>query len=442
MMRALVAVGLLALLVVPTTSAQDPEIEAVVYDLFVQVTPADMVFEPGCGGGRFETLPSGTGFRFFEGAESGDDTADTSFGGFASTGCGRAIYNAVIPAGLDHYHVRFNASRSVENFEVSSGTNPVQEIQVLNMQGGEVLSNQYFAPTDPSRTSEFIDPSPSFRTPGLTEAQFVWYFDDPGIGGGLPVPDALSGTAFEATVHSIEIEYSSVPAVASSIQSAKARASGSLVEKQSITATIDQATFDEFGVSVRVQTEAGFAFESVTLPDGRVLTEGATRFASGAHGYDPFKVMVETFGDPEVSWFTVPYAIVESAGPGDYVFVLTTSTGLEVQPQLWPVAVIIGILPLVASVFAVTSTRRFAREAFGGFRRAANALMISTAVLFLFYVAVMVGAGLRGQTTRLITTPFDAGTYFLYIQMVLAAVGFALIYLVGRELYRITVPKE
>lgn len=414
----------------------------VVNDYFDDIDMNEVTYEPGCGGGAFEIIDGGSGFRFHEVPESGETGAEqASFGGQESTGCGRAVYPFELPAGIDHFHVRFNATRTIEEFQVNSGVDAEQSLLIENADGVEQDRRAYYQPTDGSDEGSYIDPRPSFNIPNLQEGQVVWNFEDRGFGASQDVPNALSGVAFEGTVSNGEIEYSYIPADNSTVSEKSTQSSSDVVVEATIVSTLTQETVDRFDrINVRVQLQGIPELVHVVLPDGTIMEDVVTRIDNGPDGYHPDQLLVERFGGN--TWFSVPYAIVAEQGAGDYTFVVQESQGLTVTPSLIPIAAIIVMLPFAASAFAIHGTLRFRREAFGGFQRAATGLIAATVALLVYYVAVMVSATVTGSIQRMIIRPFDAAAWLLYVQVALAAVGFIIVFVVGRELYKITVPRK
>ncbi len=414
----------------------------VVNDYFDDIDMEEVTFVPDCGGGAFELIDGGAGFRFYEVPESGDSGADeASFQGYESTGCGRAEYPIEIPAGIDHFHVRFNATRSIDEFQISSGVDAEQSLLIEDRNGFELDRRAYYQPIEGSDAGSAIDPRPTFDLPGLSEGTIVWNFEDHGFAASQDVPNALSGVAFEGTVSDAEVEYSYVPADDSSFSEQATRSRTDVVVEATIVSTLTPATVERYDrINVRVQVQGIPELSHVVLPDGTVMEGVLTRVDNGRHGYNPNQLLVEHFAGN--TWFSIPHGIVAQQGAGDYTFVIQESQGLTVTPSLIPIAAAIVLLPFVAGALAIHGTIRFRREAFGGFQRAATGLIAATAALLVYYVAVMVSATVTGSIQRMIIRPFDVAAWLLYLQVVLAAVGFVIVLVVGRELYKITVPKK
>lgn len=455
-----IAIALLfltTLATLPGAGAQEerPLVTMVVNDAFHDIPVEDLVLDPGCAGGAFEVLADGRGFRFFEVPEATQNPlfnnqdietgSGTELDGFVSTGCGTASYPVTVPAGIDHFHVRFSSSRTiVEAQQVDPdlnepGVNAVQRVGVRDAAGQEFAVRHYVDPLARSIEERYYDPL-RFDPPVQENVTVEWYFEDQAH-FTQNFPDAYSGVDFQATVTEPEIEFSFLPADDHSIVESSVQSGTEVVRQSVVVSRLDPDTVGRFDrINVRVQTAGTPELVQVVLPDGSVLDQPSTRGNSGPKGYDPDLVLVEHLGDS--SWFTVPYGIVADQGAGDYTFVIQESQGLVVSAGLVPVAAGIVLLPLVASAFAIHGTVRFRREAFGGFQRAATWLVVAIGVLLAYYLMVMVSAIITGTINRMVVTPFDAAAWLLYMQVSIAAAGFIVVFIVGRELYRITVPRK
>lgn len=441
----------------PAVDAQEngPFILQVVNDVFDDVDMDNVTLQGACGGGAFESggafemLPSGDGFRFYEVAESfiglTDDvgSADETPQGYFATGCGRASYPVQVPAGIDHFHVRFYATRTIDEAqEVSSdepGVEAEQSLIIRDASGLETAIRHYFQPFERSSDEVYVDPA-WFTSASASNATVEWYFEDRAH-VSQTFPDAYSGIDYQATVRSPSIEYSYLPADDSSIIESSVQVGADVVVQSVVTSTLSSGTMDTFDrINVRVQAQGNPELVRVILPDGTEIDRTVTRAEAGPDGYDPDQVLVERFQG--TSWFTIPYGIVAQQGAGDYTFVIQESQGLVVSGGLIPAAAFITLLPLVASAFAIHGTVRFRREAFGGFQRAATWLAVAIGVLLAYYIMVMVSAIVTGTITRMVITPFDAAAWLLYAQVSIAAIGFIVVFVVGRELYHITVPRK
>ncbi len=135
--------------------------------------------------------------------------------GYSTKGCAALQFNHTVPAGTDHVHLRFNATREVSCLEGSGSATQcprfVQQL-ILRSPGSASLAYDIFNLTAPSVPITRIDPSPAFRPSGATTLEASWFFQE--------VPSTLdpdfaqlrpSGAAYATDISDPILEFSGTP---------------------------------------------------------------------------------------------------------------------------------------------------------------------------------------------------------------------------------------
>jgi hypothetical protein len=97
-------------------------------------------------------------------------------------------------------------------------------------------------------------------------------------------------------------------------------------------------------------------------------------------------------------------------------------------------------MPIWLSYQIDQQVKAFQREAFGHLRQAARYLRVLSWGIFVFYLAVVLGAYQMGHLGGMVTWPVQGEALQVYFLLSAAMAGLALEGLVARQLYLITVP--
>lgn len=435
---AVVLVCLLAPLGASSAGAQagDP-VGDVVLDLFQElpVGPMDVVLE--CENSRVRKQVDQRSFTFAEtdAAEVPDPLPGFNGSGLASRGCAQVRLEVAVPPGSEHVHVRFLADRSVNNFARTTVAFQ-QEVRVRTLGGDLIYSHAYFAEDATSEELTFID-APAATLTGNPERVVVeWHFADV---GSLQGEDPLSGQDYAAEVVRPQLEFSGI-AVPFSQDRHGGREGTLRLDRLDVGVAVEDATPAPYRAALRVSVDDAFEFRDLITPNGQRFSDVATRDpgASGVLGIDEKRLLQERLGGQ--LRITVPQALLETMGAGDYTFRFQQVAEVRTNPVLVTLSIVLLAMPMPFAAVAVYQARIFQREAFGGFRRSARNLSLAVGFVAAYYLAVVLSAFAGGRLDLMSAWPMPLEAVLLYAQVVLAGVAFIGLWLVARELYRITKP--
>lgn len=459
MKNTLTVAALLAILIATVTAADvasETLVVGVFLDAFVPVRLDALTHtNAGCADpgtstrqeGALVLAASGRSFRWSE-----DDRADTRLpapsatppeqpGGYVTSSCASIGFEIPIPAGTDHVHLRFNATREIVCAESQTAICPrfVQRL-VLSGPGQGALGFDYFNFTDGPRATTAINPLPPFRPTGALNLTATWFFQEVGS-STIPEVGNLrpSGSAYASVIANPVLEFSSIPAIGVVVETTERRAGSQVFDDIFVSVPIAAPAIAEgLGTDLRIRFDPIVTFREVRAPDGAILTERVTRENDGPNGFDRSKILLER--TLEYTQITVPGQVIREHGAGTYTLVETRELPLSAAPTLIPIAALLMVAPVPFAIIAARQAHVFERESFGGFRTAARNLRVALVVVLLYYFAVVGAALIGGGANEMTTLPLSVAGVFLYLQLALAALSFAALYLVARALYRITVP--
>lgn len=443
MHRLAVLVALIAL--AGTASAQDvaSPVTSVAYDLFEPVSVQGLQLEQGgCGAGRFHVGPDS--FTFDEGqAEAGQPPP-----GYTAAGCGEAGLAIKVPFGTDHLHVRFEADRRIDTAPTSPFVSPVnftQELWLLDGEGKTLYAVPYYHPTDPASPARSIAVPSLFLPVGLEEATLVWRFEDSAflLAPGAPASNPMSGRAVSATVSGISLEFSGVPAAGATVTLGSERQGTSLLRVATVDVPVPPTAAlagPNGSMDLWVRLDPAYTFRGVAAPDGTLLEATVTRLSEGPQGWDRSRLLVERT-DRRLQ-VTVPGELLEAHGPGTYRLAFDAPGGANARPALIPVAIALLLTPVPFAIVAFRKAGTFAHEAFGHYRKSAQRLRLGVVLVGLYYAAVVASAFVGDRLDAMATIPMRAEAFLLYLQVAIAILAFTTLWLVAREMYLITQPRQ
>jgi hypothetical protein len=452
-MKSMALLALLTLLLqVPAAVALDlphgPLMQAEA-DLFSDLDVADLSLATPCAGGVMERDAAAGAFRFLETDEPYYTPANAPPGYFRA-GCGQASLEAAVPSGTHHVHLRFWASRTVSEFrqdpvpfDVSSGVDFNQSVQVFfDGASTPALEIAYFAADAASQPDTYFD-LPSVLVPnGTVSLRVVWVFRDDGAifptTATLPNPDG--GMSAAAQVRGVHLEYSSIPLEVAGYSLERSRVGDGLQRQMSASIVVPPDLLETYRVDARIRVDSAFQFSRMVDPSGGSRSAFGTRFEDGPDGFNRNLVLQERRSDLGYTQVTIPDAMTQVHGAGVYTFVLQEFEVLEAQPGLLVVAVLLLLAPLPLAVMAFLRIRRFHREAFGGFRRAASGLQVLDIAGVAFYLVIALSAFAGGRIGHMVRWPMSVEGVILYVQALVALAVFGVLYVVAHHLDAITRP--
>lgn len=453
----LAALALFALMTVPAVAddvAPEALVSGVFLDAFVPVPLDALVLDDeGCTPNPGANLPevgslvvdgSGTSFRWSEDDSPGSMipalTPPGQPPGYLVRSCASVSFTMPIPPSTDHVHLRFDASREIACLSTMGGVCPrFAQRLILTSPGGAALAGEYFNFTDGAYSARPID-LPAYRPAGLLNLSASWFFQD--ISSSVD-PSAVgirpNGAAYASVIAQPIVEFSSIPVANAAVETQERRAGSQVFNDILVSVPVAATSVAEgLGTDLRIRLDPDVAFRELRAPDGAVLTDRVTRENDGPNGFDRSKILLERTA--EFTQVTVPGQVIREHGAGTYTLVETLELPVSNVPALIPFAALLLVVPVPFAIVAARQAHIFEREAFGGFRASARNLRVALALISLYYLAVVGGALLGGGAAELTTLPLSVTGLFLYLQLALAALSFAALYLVARALYHITVP--
>ncbi|MEK6985286.1 MAG: hypothetical protein AABX89_02760 [Candidatus Thermoplasmatota archaeon] len=458
----LAVLALFALMTAPVLAddvAPEALVTGVFLDAFVPVPLDTLVLnDDGCASSPGASLAevgvlsvdgAGTSFHWSE-----DDSPDSGIPGVPSVpsltppgqpagylvrSCASVSFTMPIPPSTDHVHLRFDASREIACASTNVLCPRFAQRLILTSPGGAALAGDYFNFTDGAYAARPID-LPAYRPAGLLNLSASWFFQD--ISSSVD-PSAVgirpNGASYASAISRPVVEFSSIPVANAAVETQERRAGSQVFNDILVSVSIAAPTVAEgLGTDLRMRFDPQVVFSELRAPDGAVLTEAVTRSNDGPNGFDRSKILVERTA--EFTQITVPGQLIREHGAGTYTLVETLELPLSNVPALIPFAALLLVVPVPFAIVAARQAHIFEREAFGGFRASARNLRVALALISLYYLAVVGGALLGGGAAEMTTLPLSVTGLFLYLQLALAALSFAALYLVARALYRITVP--
>jgi hypothetical protein len=445
------ALWLVVVLLVPLSVAMDlprgPLMQAEA-DLFSDLDVADLTLETACVGGVMERDEATAAFRFLETDEPYVTPANAPPGYFR-TGCGQATLEAAVPEGTHHLHLRFWASRAVSEFrqdpvpfDISSGIDFNQTVQVFFGGSSTPAYEVAYFPDDATSQPDTYFDLPLVLVPNGTAAlRVVWTFrDDGAFFPSTMVPGPDGGTSVAAQVRDVHLEYSNIPLAVTGYSLERSRVGEGLQRQMRASIEVPAELLEAYRVDARIRVDSTFQFTRMVDPSGGSRSTFGTRFSDGPDGFNRNLVLQERRTDLGYTQITIPDAMTQVHGAGVYTFIVQEFEPLDTNAGLWALAVLLLLAPFPLAVMAFVRIRRFHREAFGGFRRAASGLQVMDIAGVAFYLVVALSAFAGGRIGHMVRWPLSAEGLILYVQMLVALVAFAVLYSVAHHLDAITRP--
>lgn len=444
----------------PAEARQTPPVT--VLDLFQDMPVAGgMAFIGGCGAdastnGQFVLDEGNASFQFVEGRTPDPSGVAPSEGGRYFASCGTARFDADIPAGTHHVHVRFTGDRFI-NEHVSELSHNFTQTLAVSFDGGEPALLDYFSPADASRPPAAFDP-PSYLVPdGAQRVTVEWRFKDHGsmnalrlvTGGangvlGTDVSNPYSAHTVNATVRAPVIEFSGAPLPGA--VSLASRVVGEREERQTRVQVVAEAsTLARFAVNLRVEADPDLALAYVLTPDGRRLDEFTSNPLAGTPGFQPYNPRgLMPVVEPRADFYraTLPGEAVASHGAGTYTFVFAQTVPLDANPALLVLALLIMLVPFAIGAWTLRDVQSFRREAFGLYRKAATGLVAGVALVLAYYLAFVVQSMLQSEHVLMAYWPATGRGLVLLAHVLLATAALLAFGVSGRRLHNITRPSE
>lgn len=430
---------LLGLLALAPVAQAASGVQAVVFDRIERVDPSTFQFSIPCQD-MAEFVPVAGGFRFEERQPGTAPAGGTPYpGGYLALGCGEARLDRLAPVGARSVQVRFQGDRGVDEFNVAGTTitRPGRQFdQELRFQSGATDRRvSYYEPAAGPLPLGLVAPDAFLAPAGVDAFTLTWSFRDSSYFVGQSFPDVLSGQAFSATVQDVVLRFPDLP-LEHAVRDSNQRQGELLVETTRVTVPIADATAGD----LRVQVAHGLTFDSLRAPDGTRITTQTTRITEGPDGFNRTAILVESLD--QGTEVTVPQEVLARFGPGTYALTFTGVDAVQTHTWFLPFVILILLAPLPFALLAYHHVRRFELEAFGGFRRSARNLRVALVVLFLYYLAVLVGHFLGSRLILMTAWPLPFEALVLYVQVGIAVAAFLALFAVARELYHITVPRD
>ncbi|MEK6976385.1 MAG: hypothetical protein AABY18_08595 [Candidatus Thermoplasmatota archaeon] len=445
------AIGLLALIVLaPAANAKDTPPVTVV-DLFHDVGMGELQFETSCDQvpnaiSEFVVDEANRTFRFLEG-QAASPQFDLE-GRIAYVGCGLARFQADLPEGTDHVHVRFAADRTIDA-QASDLTYNFTQVLRVAFDGGQATSMAYYGGQDSTQALTAFDP-PAIKVPsGARGLTVEWYFRDQGSMNGLRIVSNVTGAPNPASTHALSasvaapvIEYSGHP-----LPGTVSHRTRVIEDKESLQTrvrmTVDEDLLEGFHVNLRAEVDQSLHLVAVVAPNGTRLAQFTSNPLAGTAGFQPYgPAGTIPLVEPRIDFYraTLPGEAVAAYGPGTYTFIFAKDIPLDAPTPLIALALLVLALPFVMGVRALYGVQSFRREAFGLYKKAATGLLAGVLLVLAYYLAFVIQILLQSQHILMAHWPVTARSALLYVNVGLAIAGLAAFGLVGRRLHDITRP--
>lgn len=392
-------------------------------------------FSSTCDDGVVTIYPDGTGFEFREAPEESPQQSGYE-AGMTAAGCGTVSKQIAVPEGADHVHLRFAADRDVTSFTVLHAGQPLeQEVQLRDADGTIVQARPVFDGTAQDRPWTIIDMVHA-GTPGPT-ATVEWTFYDRGFASQTLASNPASGQALVGEVRDVEVMFTgTVPVGQIHEEQQEARDGTTITTQHRVVVAAPEGVHGATALTLRVVPDIRLV--DVVAPDGTALGAGVTLAPGQRVGLDTEQVVLDL--QPGFTQVTVPHALTQMHGAGDYIFVFQEADSVAVSPALLPLSIVLLLTPLPFAVLAWIEARAFAREAFGGYARSARNLQFGVALVVAYYAAVVLSALVGGRLDLMAWWPMPLEGILLYVQVLMAGVAFTALWLVARELYLLVRP--
>lgn len=110
------------------------------------------------------------------------------------------------------------------------------------------------------------------------------------------------------------------------------------------------------------------------------------------------------------------------------------------HPLMWILAGAFLLAPVALAVAADVQVRAFQKEAFGHLAKAARWLRLMGWIILVYYGGVLIGSYALDELQDLVRWPLSTAGLVIYVRVGAAVLGYALLNLVARELYRVVRP--